>query len=87
MRGSTSTSFRKLLLSLNIPLLRDVGTPTQFEELASRDFSVAGRYGNKTAQQLAIKTNPYAKMCGQIVKEALRQEITDYYEGLGTVSP
>ena len=46
----------------------------QLEELASRDFFWGGRYGNKVAQQMSVKTNPYAKMCGAIVKEALRDE-------------
>ncbi|RHZ54621.1 protein hmgX [Aspergillus thermomutatus] len=54
--------------------LRDLG-PDQLEEMASRDFFFGGRYGNKVAQQLAVQTNPYAKMCGAIVKEALRKEV------------
>ncbi|KAE8151196.1 hypothetical protein BDV25DRAFT_171648 [Aspergillus avenaceus] len=45
------------------------------EEMASRDFFFGGRYGNRVAQQLAVQTNPYAKMCGAIVKEALRKEV------------
>ncbi|KAJ5168663.1 uncharacterized protein N7482_004257 [Penicillium canariense] len=47
----------------------------QLEEMASRDFFFGGRYGNKVAQQLAVQTNPYAKMCGAIVKEAMRKEM------------
>lgn len=47
----------------------------QLEELASRDFALGGRYGNKIAAQLAVQTNPYAKMCGAIVKEAMRKEV------------
>lgn len=47
----------------------------QLEEVASRDFFSGGRYGNKIAQQLAVQTNPYAKMCGAIVKEAMRKEV------------
>jgi hypothetical protein len=50
-------------------------TTDQLEEMASRDFFFGGRYGNKVAQQLAVQTNPYAKMCGAIVKEALRKEV------------
>ncbi|KAJ5550067.1 hypothetical protein N7535_001990 [Penicillium sp. DV-2018c] len=48
---------------------------SQLEEMASRDFFFGGRYGNKVAQQLAVQTNPYAKMCGAIVKEAMRKEM------------
>ncbi|KAF7719655.1 Uncharacterized protein PECH_004153 [Penicillium ucsense] len=48
----------------------------QLEEMASRDFFLGGRYGNKVAQQMAVQTNPYAKMCGAIVKEAMKKEMT-----------
>lgn len=54
--------------------LRSAGSD-QLEDMASRDFSFGGRYGDKVAQQMAVTTNPYAKMCGAIVKEAMRQEI------------
>ena len=47
----------------------------QLEEMASRDFFLGGRYGNKIAQQMAVQTNPYAKMCGAVVKEAMRKEV------------
>ncbi|KAJ5994217.1 hypothetical protein N7451_009941 [Penicillium sp. IBT 35674x] len=57
--------------------LRRLGAD-QLEEMASRDFFLGGRYGNKVAQQLAVQTNPYAKMCGAIVKEAMRKEIEEY---------
>jgi hypothetical protein len=50
-------------------------TADQLEEMASQDFFFGGRYGNKVAQQLSVQTNPYAKMCGAIVKEALRKEV------------
>ena len=48
------------------------------EEMASRELAAGGRYGNETARQLAVKTNPYAKLCGSIVREALQKEISDY---------
>lgn len=47
----------------------------KLEEMASHDFFVGGRFGNKVAQQLAVQTNPYAKMCGAIVQEAMRKEL------------
>ena len=52
----------------------------QIEEMASMEFAAGGRYGNAIAQQLAVKTNPYAKLCGSIVKEALQKEISDHYQ-------
>jgi len=46
----------------------------QLEEEASRDFALGGRYGNKMAKHLAVKTNPYAKMCASIVNRAMSSE-------------
>ncbi|KAJ5651005.1 uncharacterized protein N7484_004728 [Penicillium longicatenatum] len=57
--------------------LRGLGAD-QLEEMSSRDFFLGGRYGNKVAQQLAVQTNPYAKMCGAIVKEAMRKEFEEF---------
>lgn len=48
---------------------------TSIEEIASEDFARGGRYGNALGKQMAVRTNPYAKMCGAIVKDALQQEI------------
>ncbi|KAG0648056.1 hypothetical protein D0Z07_5927 [Hyphodiscus hymeniophilus] len=45
-----------------------------FEENASRDFMIAGRYGNETGKALAVAMNPTAKLCGEIVREAMRKE-------------
>ena len=45
------------------------------EQMASRDFFFGGRYGDRKAREMSVKTNPYAKMCGAIVKEALRKEL------------
>jgi hypothetical protein len=38
-----------------------------FEENASRDFMMGGRYGT-------VITNPTAKLCGEMVREAMRKE-------------
>lgn len=45
-----------------------------FEENASRDFMLGGRYGNEIARQLAVSTNPTAKLCGDMVRGAMRKE-------------
>jgi len=60
--------------------LRALGAD-ELEEMASRDFFLGGRFGNKVAQQLAVQTNPYAKMCGAIVKEAMRKEVGGGQDG------
>jgi hypothetical protein len=49
----------------------------RLEEMASREFEAAGRYGDKVAREMAVRTNPYAKMCGAIVKKALREEVAE----------
>ncbi|KOS22208.1 Tetratricopeptide repeat protein 36 -like protein [Escovopsis weberi] len=45
-----------------------------FEEAASHDLALGGRYGNQIAKGLAVSVNPTAKLCGQIVREAMRKE-------------
>lgn len=44
------------------------------EEAASKDFFMGGRYGNEIGKALAVHTNPTAKLCGQIVQEAMKKE-------------
>ncbi|ROT39385.1 hypothetical protein SODALDRAFT_332824 [Sodiomyces alkalinus F11] len=50
-----------------------------FEEAASRDFAMGGRYGNDIAKGLAVSTNPTAKLCGQMVREAMKKEYGPAY--------
>ncbi|KAF9701051.1 hypothetical protein EKO04_000142 [Ascochyta lentis] len=47
---------------------------SDLEELSSKDFAAAARYGDEAAREMSVRTNPYAKMCGAIVKNALREE-------------
>jgi hypothetical protein len=47
---------------------------SEMEELASKDFAAAARYGDEVAREMSVRTNPYAKMCGAIVRNALREE-------------
>jgi len=50
-------------------------SPERLEERASHDFSMAGKYGSELARAMAVRTNPYAKMCGAIVQTAMRNEM------------
>jgi hypothetical protein len=50
-------------------------SPEWLEERASHDFALAGRYGSDLARAMAVRTNPYAKMCGAIVQTALKKEM------------
>lgn len=52
-----------------------------FEEAASTDFALGGRYGNEIAKGLAVSTNPTAKLCGQMVKEAMKKEYGPAFSG------
>lgn len=56
--------------------LRDL-SKEELEEGASHSFMMGGRYGNAVAREMAVRTNPYAKMCGAIVREAMRKEIAE----------
>lgn len=51
-----------------------------FEEAASRDLALGGRYGNQIAKALAVSVNPTAKLCGQIVREAMQKEYGPAFE-------
>ena len=46
-----------------------------FKEAASQDFFMGGRYGNEIGKALAVHTNPTAKLCGQMVQEAMKREM------------
>jgi hypothetical protein len=46
----------------------------KLEELASKDFAAAARFGDEVAREMSVRTNPYAKMCGVIVRNALKEE-------------
>ncbi|KAI9053910.1 hypothetical protein LZ554_002855 [Drepanopeziza brunnea f. sp. 'monogermtubi'] len=48
--------------------------PLEFEEAASSDFVLGGRYGSEVAKALAVAANPTAKLCGEIVRGAMRKE-------------
>lgn len=52
-----------------------------FEGAASSDFAIGGRYGNEIAKGLAVSTNPTAKLCGQIVREAMKKEYGPAFTG------
>jgi tetratricopeptide (TPR) repeat protein len=49
-------------------------TKSELEEQASKDFAAAARYGDDVAREMSVRTNPYKKMCGVIVRDALREE-------------
>jgi hypothetical protein len=54
-------------------------TKLDYEEAASRDFALGGHYGNEVAKGLAVSTNPTAKLCGQMVREAMKKEYGPEY--------
>lgn len=56
-------------------------TKLDFEEAASSDFTMGGKYGNEIAKGLAVSTNPTAKLCGQMVREAMKKEYGPVFSG------
>lgn len=46
----------------------------KLELAASKDFYEGGRYGNEVGREMAVRTNPYARLCGAIVREALTRD-------------
>ncbi|KZZ98562.1 hypothetical protein AAL_03080 [Moelleriella libera RCEF 2490] len=49
-------------------------TRVQFEQAASHDLAHGGRFGSQIAKGLAVSVNPTAKLCGEIVREAMKKE-------------
>ncbi|KAM7214188.1 hypothetical protein V8F06_010441 [Rhypophila decipiens] len=64
-------------LSVDVRRREASWTELDFAENASRDFAMGGRYGNEIAKGLAVSTNPTAKLCGQMVREAMKKEYGD----------
>lgn len=85
-RGALYHLTAKRLISKRADLRIDAGqkeakwTAIEFEEYASRDFMMGGRYGNEVAKALAVSSNPTAKLCGEMVREAMKKE---YASGTG----
>ncbi|KAI9158551.1 hypothetical protein HJFPF1_06549 [Paramyrothecium foliicola] len=55
-------------------------TRVEFEEAASHDLALGGRYGNPIAKGLAVSVNPTAKLCGEMVREAMKKEYGPSFE-------
>lgn len=82
-RAAIYLATSKLLLSKSVSVGADRPearwSKLDFEEHASRDFAMGGRYGNEIAKGLAVSTNPTAKLCGQMVREAMKKEYGPAY--------
>ncbi|KAH8593251.1 hypothetical protein B0O99DRAFT_627584 [Bisporella sp. PMI_857] len=50
----------------------------EFEDQAHRNFSLGAWYGNELAEKMVPVTNPMAKLCGEIVSNAMKKEIEGY---------
>lgn len=47
----------------------------RMEEEGSKCFFMAGAYGGEVGKAMAVVSNPYARLCGAIVREAVRGEM------------
>lgn len=54
-------------------------TKMDFEDAAAADFAKGGWFGNEVAKGLAVSANPTAKLCGQMVREAMKKEYGSEY--------
>jgi hypothetical protein len=79
-RGAIYHSTSKALITRSSCKARNLGRRHEmgwdgnmFEEAASNDFLMGGRYGNEIAKALAVHTNPTAKLCGEMVREAMKE--------------
>lgn len=70
----TSKLLSDRLLDVDESLDEANWTRVEFEQAASHDLAYGGRYGNQIAKGLAVSVNPTAKLCGQIVREAMKKE-------------
>ncbi|KAJ2897810.1 hypothetical protein MKZ38_004372 [Zalerion maritima] len=70
----TSKATQEGLLRVGLERKESGWSRLQFEEAASRDFALGGKYGCDIAKGLAVSTNPTAKLCGQMVREAMKKE-------------
>jgi hypothetical protein len=61
-------------INTNFYCFRANWNQSDFEEGSARDFHLGGSFGNTISRVMAVHTNPYAKLCGSIVKEAMRNE-------------
>jgi hypothetical protein len=67
-------SLKEAELRVGVGRVEAYWSSIEFEEYASRDFTMGGRYGNEIAKALAVSANPTAKLCGDMVREAMRKE-------------
>ena len=56
------------------PSLRGLSTKA-LEDFARGEFEEAARYGEGAVGEVARRLNPYAKLCGGVVREAMRGEM------------
>lgn len=78
LRTAKLLPFRSLDIYEELPEAR--WTSIDFEEAASQDLALGGRYGNEIAKSLAVSVNPTAKLCGQMVRQAMKKEYGPSFE-------
>jgi hypothetical protein len=66
---------QKSLNAGNLPEELKGLTQSEMEDKARADLEMAGRYGDQEAMKMAVSANPYARLCGNIVQEAMKVEI------------
>lgn len=72
--GQAYTQRGALLYTLFMKEPAESSAREKLELAASKDFYEGGRYGNEVGRDMAVRTNPYARLCGAIVREALTRD-------------
>ncbi|KAI5297640.1 hypothetical protein KEM56_004654 [Ascosphaera pollenicola] len=62
-----------------LPVEMQDKAPEQLEAMANDSFSNGAYYGDAVARDMAVRTNPYARACGAIVRRALKEERGEGY--------
>ncbi|KZZ87320.1 hypothetical protein AAP_05701 [Ascosphaera apis ARSEF 7405] len=69
----TASAENNIFLKL-LPEALQKMSPSQLESIANEDFNEGAYFGSSVARHMAVRTNPYAKACGAIVKQAMEEE-------------
>lgn len=72
--GQAYTQRGALLYTMFMKEPAESSAREKLELAASKDFYEGGRYGNEVGRDMAVRTNPYARLCGAIVREALTRD-------------
>ncbi|ODV59632.1 uncharacterized protein ASCRUDRAFT_71581 [Ascoidea rubescens DSM 1968] len=75
--SSAYLQYATMLICKSVKMEEDKEEQMKIERLASEYMFIGGMFGNEISKRVSMKINPYGKLCGDIVKEAIINEYTD----------